>query len=79
MHCSECLRLDKKYEATILAIYEVVNCRFANPWEKIRQLRIRQEARDAAMHTLYKHTESHSIPPKAKASPVDRPRCRKIS
>lgn len=60
MTCSECVRLRQEYEAAIATIHKVVNSRFDNPWPKIRRLREKQEARDAALQNLYEHSQTHA-------------------
>lgn len=61
MPCPECLRLRREYESAIASIYEAVNRRFDNPWQKIRRLRESQEARDSALYKLHEHSAAHAI------------------
>jgi len=60
-NCSECERLEKEYESTLVGIRAIVNRRYGNMEEKIRDLRGMQDLRDRALASLYSHTKGHSL------------------
>jgi hypothetical protein len=57
--CLECKSLERMYERTIRRIYAVVDGRFANVNEKLRELRKCQNLRDEALELLYVHKKAH--------------------
>jgi len=57
--CPICERWEREYEATIRAIYTVVDGEFNSVEEKLRELFRWQDLRDEAIERFYEHKKTH--------------------
>jgi hypothetical protein len=57
--CSECDRLERLYEQSVARIFALMDKRFVERGEKIRELHRLQDVRDEALALFYAHKKRH--------------------
>jgi len=58
--CTDCKRLEREYQLTIVEIYSVVGRRFKTVGEKLHELFRWQDLRDKAVKVFYQHKKTHT-------------------